>query len=173
MDGFLNPEEIINKLELKENMVAADFGCGSGGWAIPLARRLKEGMVFAIDILEEPLSALQAKARLEKVPNIRTVKANVEDRQGLRMLNDNSVDLVLITNLLFQVEAKKKVMAEARRILKPGGKILVVDWKKGVSLGPADKVSAEDIKLMAVELGFKTEKEFAAGAYHWALVLLK
>ena len=48
-------------------MIAADFGCGSGGWAIPLAKKLEEGKVYAIDILEEPLSALRARAKLEKI----------------------------------------------------------------------------------------------------------
>ena len=47
---FLNPQEVLNHLELEGDMVAADFGSGSGGWAIPLAKRLKFGKVYAIDI---------------------------------------------------------------------------------------------------------------------------
>mgnify|MGYP001611054209 FL=1 len=55
MNNFLNPTEILRQLELKKDMVACDFGSGSGGWAIPLAKILEEGRVYAIDILEEPL----------------------------------------------------------------------------------------------------------------------
>ena len=65
MEGFLNPSEVLESLELRKDMIAADFGCGSGGWVIPLAKKLEEGKVFAIDILEEPLSALRAKIKLE------------------------------------------------------------------------------------------------------------
>ncbi|GAH20696.1 unnamed protein product, partial [marine sediment metagenome] len=41
--GFLNPSEVLKQLKLKKDMIAADFGCGSGGWALPLAKKLEEG----------------------------------------------------------------------------------------------------------------------------------
>jgi len=167
---FLNPRAILNLLELRKNMIAADFGCGSGGWAIPLAKILEDGKVFAIDILEEPLSALRAKIKLEKLFNIEVIKSDVEKTS--RLLK-NSCDLVLMTNLLFEAGDKKKVLEEGKKVLKNGGKILVVDWKKDAVLGPKEKISNEDIKKIASELDFKLEKEFEAGIYHWGLILLK
>ena len=152
-------------------MVAADFGSGSGGWAIPLAKKLEEGKVYAIDILEEPLSALRAKTKLEKIFNIETIKSDVE--KGSKLFNE-SCDFVLMTNLLFQCEDKKKVIEEGKRVLKPGGKILVVDWKLDASLGPKEsRVSAEEVKKIAEEIDLKLEKEFEAGSYHYGLVFLK
>ena len=74
---FLNPSEVLKQFKLKKGMVAADFGCGAGGWAIPLAKKLEEGKIYAIDILEEPLSALRAKIKLEKIFNIETIKSDV------------------------------------------------------------------------------------------------
>jgi ubiquinone/menaquinone biosynthesis C-methylase UbiE len=62
MEEFLNPEKILEKLNLNKKIVAADFGCGSGGWTIPLAKKVK--WVFAIDIQEEPLSALRSRMKL-------------------------------------------------------------------------------------------------------------
>jgi len=168
---FLNPSEVLKQLKLKKNMVAADFGSGSGGWAIPLAKKLEEGKVYAIDILEEPLSALRAKTKLEKIFNIETIKSDVE--KGSKLFNE-SCDFVLMTNLLFQCEDKKKVIEEGKRVLKPGGKILVVDWKLDASLGPKEsRVSAEEVKKIAKELDLKLEKEFEAGSYHYGLVFLK
>lgn len=79
MEGFLDPKEVLTtKLNLRENMTAADFGCGSGGWVMPLAKILKKGRVFAIDVLEEPLSALRGKIKLEGLFNIEIKKADVE-----------------------------------------------------------------------------------------------
>ena len=118
MVDFLNPNEVLNQLELREDMIAADFGCGSGGWVIPLAKKLEEGKVYAIDILEESLSALKSKAQLEKVSNIETVRVDLEKGSGL---GDSSLDLVLATNLLFQVENKNAIMGEIKRVLKKGG----------------------------------------------------
>lgn len=170
MVEFLNPKEILEKLNLKENMVAADFGCGSGGWVIPLAKILQKGRVFAIDILEEPLSALRSRAKMEKIFNIDALKADVE--KGTSLISE-SCDLVLMTNLLFQVENIKKVLEEGKRVLKNGGKILVVDWKENTKVGPEKRISPEKVKKVAEEIGLKLKKEFEAGSYHWGLVFEK
>lgn len=173
MEGFLDPNKVLKQLKLKENMTAADFGCGSGGWTIPLAKKLEDGLVYAIDILDEPLSALRGRAVLEKIQNIRTIRSNVEDKNGSK-LSDSSVDLVLISNLLFQIEKRKEVFAEAKRILKNNGKILVVDWEIEADLGPEEgRVSAEEVKKIAEEFGLKLEKEFEAGIYHYGLIFEK
>ncbi|MFQ6049552.1 MAG: class I SAM-dependent methyltransferase [Candidatus Paceibacterales bacterium] len=168
--AFLNPSKVLDTLDLKENFIVADFGSGSGGWVIPLAKKLEEGKVYAIDILEEPLSALRAKIKLEKILNVEPIRADVEKTSKLF---DNSCDLVLMTNLLFEVEDKKKVMEEGKRVLKKGGKILVVDWKKDSPFGPKEKVLPEEVKKIAKELNLKLEKEFEAGIYHWGLMFEK
>lgn len=171
MKEFLDPGKILKKLKLKEDMTAADFGSGSGGWAVPLARKLEYGKVFAVDLLEEPLSSLEAKAKLAKIENIKTILADVENESGIW---DYSCDLVLMTNLLFQCEDKKKVLQEGKRVLKKGGRILVVDWSKETALVPKEKlISLVKLKEIARELGFKAEKEFTAGPYHFGLVLVK
>ena len=168
--AFLDPQKALKELKLKKDLIAADFGCGSGGWVLPLAKILEDGKVYAIDILEEPLSALRSKMKTFKVFNIEPIKADVEKSSKLF---DNSCDLVLITNLLFEVDDKKKTMEEGKRVLKKRGKLLIVDWKKEASLGPKDKVSVEEIKKIAREVDFKLEKEFDAGLYHWGMVFKK
>jgi len=180
MDKFLSPSEVLKQLRLQKSMVAADFGCGSGGWVIPLARKLEEGKVYAIDILEEPLSALKSKIKLDKILNIEIVKADVE--KSTRLISE-SCSLVLMTNLLFEAEDIKNILKEGKRVLKKGGKILVVDWKKETPFGPPKKVSPEEVKKIAEEIGLKLEKpstraelgagEFEASAYHWGLILVK
>lgn len=170
MQGFLNPEEVLKQLKLKSSMTAADFGSGSGGWVIPLAKKLDGGKVYAIDILEEPLSALRAKTKLEKIFNVETISADIE--KGVDIFKD-SCDLVLMTNLLFQCEDKKKVLEEAKRILKNNGQILVVDWREGAVLGPKDKVDLAELKETCLQLNLRIEKQFDASPYHFGLILTK
>lgn len=165
--AFLEPKDVLGKLIVKEDFIAADFGCGSGGWVLPLAKILENGKVYAIDLLEEPLSALRSRIKAFKISNIEPIKADVE--RSSKLFN-NSCDLVLMTNLLFQVDDKKKTIEEGKRVLKKRGKLLIVDWKKEASLGPKDKVSVEEIKKIAREIDFKLEKEFEAGLYHWGMV---
>ena len=95
MDNFLNPKKVLDQLELDKEMTAVDLGCGSGSWVLPLAEKLEDGQVAAIDILEEPLSALEGKAKQENLSNIKTILADVEKDSKL---DDESSDLVLIGN---------------------------------------------------------------------------
>jgi ubiquinone/menaquinone biosynthesis C-methylase UbiE len=171
MIGFLNPETVLKQLRLQKSMVAADFGSGSGGWVIPLAKKLEEGKVFAIDILEEPLSALSSKAKTEKLFNIQTIRSDIEKTS--KMISE-SCDLVLMTNLLFQIDDKKQILEEAKRVLKKSGMVLVVDWKADNVFGPKEgRVSSDEVKKFAEEVGLKFEKEFEAGPHHYGLVFIK
>lgn len=171
MESFLNPDKVLKQLKLREDMTAADFGSGSGGWVIPLAKKLDGGKILAIDILEEPLSALRAKAKLEKIDNVETIKADTEKETEIL---EESCDLVLMTNLLFEVDDIKKVLEEGKRVLKKGGRILIVDWKKEAPLGPKGRrVNPIEIKEIALDLNLRIEKEFEAGPYHFGLILLK
>jgi len=172
MPEFVNPNQILNQLGLKSTMVAADFGCGSGGWTLPLARLLNHGKVFAVDIKEEAFSALRSKAKLMGGSNIKEIIGNLEGK--IPELRESIFDLVLITDLLLQLDNKKAVFKEAFRILKSGGKVLVVDWSPQSPFGPGDeKVSPEKVKNISEEVGFRFEKELNAGAYHFALIFSK
>lgn len=170
-EGFLNPQQILKNISLKEDMVACDFGCGSGGWVIPLAKELKSGMVYGVDILEDALSALNGKASAEKLFNVKTILGNME--KGVKM-PDQYFDLVLMSNLLFQIDDKYGVLGEAKRVLKNNGLALIVDWEKDAPVGSKEgRVSIEEIKEMAKRVGFNPEKEFKAGNFHWGLIIRK
>lgn len=171
IEEFLNPQKILKMLPLQKKMIAADFGSGSGGWAIPLAKILDKGKVYAIDILQEPLSALRGRAKLEGLANIITLREDVEEGTSLPA---GKLDLVLMTNLLFQVENNKKVLEEAKRVLKEGGRILIVDWFKDNPLTKRiEFVDFEKIKKIAKDLNLELEKEFEAGSYHKGLIFVK
>ncbi len=171
--AFLNPSKVLKLLKLKDNMIAADFGSGSGGWVIPLAKKLEDGKVYAIDILEEPLSALRSKADLQELLNIKTVLSNLEAKEGSKLPGE-SCDLVLMTNLLFQAEDKKGILEEGKRVLKKGAKLLIVDWLENSPLGPKKgRVSPNEVKKIAKEIGLGLKEEFSAGTCHWGLILVK
>lgn len=153
-------------------MAVADFGSGSGNWVLPLAKIVEIGKIYAIDVLEEPLSALRAKAKAAKIDNIRTILADVEKR--IKEIPEESLDLILMTNLLFECEDKKKILEDAKSFLKPRGRILIVDWKKEAPLGPKEgRISLSELKEIAFDLNLTIEKEFEAGIYHYGIILVK
>jgi len=172
VSSFINPRQILSEhLELKKNMLAADFGCGSGEWVVALARMLENGKVYAIDLLEAPLSAVRSKARVNNLQNIEIVKSDIE--KTISRLLANSLDLVLMSNLLFQSNDKKAIFREAGRVLKTGGKILAIDWDKDSRIGPGQKTSVPDIKQAALETGFSLMEEFKSGSFHFGLIFIK
>ena len=172
MPEFVDPNKILEKLNLPDNAVVVDFGSGSGGWAIPLAPKLEQGQIIAVDIQESALLALQSKAQLYSLNNIRRIIADVEEK--ISEINNESCNLVLITDLLFQIEDKVAVFKEAQRVLKPKGRILVVEWNPDSVFGPKDeKPSKQEVKEIAESIGFTLEKEIPAGDYHYGLVLAK
>lgn len=168
---MLNPKQVLQKLDLKENMTAAEFGCGTGHFALLLADKLKQGTVYAIDIQSGPLSALKSKAEARGLYNLKTIHSDLERVEG-SALGDELLDLVLVPNLLFQAEEPDKIIKEAKRVTKKGGQVLIIDWQPGTSFGPdkEQRVSKEKIKEMAGEAGLVFEKEFDAGPFHWGLV---
>jgi len=171
---FVNPDNVLSKLGLRDFMKAVDFGCGSGSWVLPLAKILDEGSVFAVDVQEEPLSALAGKAKHEGLQNITTITADLEEK--IPDIKDDSLDLVIIANTLFQLENKIAVLNEAKRVLKNGGKLLLVDWKIAVSLGPKQgRISKLDALALVKQAGFTSEKDLEqeTGIYHYGLVFVK
>ena len=171
MDSFLNPEQILNQLDIESDFTAADLGCGSGAWVIPLALKLKDGAVFAVDILEQPIDALKAKANSLSLTNIRAILTDVE--KDLKIQKE-SCDIALMTNLLFEAKNKDAAVEQAKEILKPKARLLIVDWKKKNPVVPEQEaIAPEEIKKITEKAGLKLVKELDAGAYHYALVFEK
>lgn len=174
MEGFIQPEKVLKELKLKKNMETAEFGCGTGKFSFLLAEKLEDGKVYALDVQPEVLSALKKEADLRSLYNIETIHCDLEEKNGSTLL-DNSLDIVLIPNVLFQVEKKKEMISEAKRIVKRKGQILIIDWRSGASFGPAkeNRVKPEQIKKIAQDLGLKFKKEFEAGSFHYGLLFKK
>jgi ubiquinone/menaquinone biosynthesis C-methylase UbiE len=172
--GFLQPEEILKQLNIGKDMIIADFGCGAGYFAIPLAKFAQQGKVYALDILETALQSVQSRAKLEGLFNIEPRRCNLEISNSSG-LGNNSLDLVLLANILFQSTKKADIIKEGKRVLKKGGQMIIIDWKPNQPMGPPDKliVSLDSAKEMAEKQGLKFKKDFPVDKYHWGLIFEK
>lgn len=173
MADFLKVDEILQNLIFKEDMQAAEFGCGSAAFAVALARKMPKGRVHALDIQEEKLSALKGRLSAERLTNLYTVLCDLEATRGSK-LPDATLDIIVIPNVLFQAHDKNAILKEAQRVLKSGGQLLIVDWLKRGSFGPkGELVSLNEVKTMAESLHFHLKREFQAGEYHYGLLFIK
>lgn len=172
--------ELIDALKLfeqgniKQGFKVADLGCGSSGhFVFPAAHLVgAEGLVYAVDILKPVLDSVERRARFEGLNNVVTVWGNLERAGGVKIEN-KSVDMALLVNTLFQIKDKQAVIKEAARILKPGGVLIVGEWKNaGVPFGPVSEVRLEPaaMKNLALGAGLKWVNDFEAGPYHYGIV---
>jgi ubiquinone/menaquinone biosynthesis C-methylase UbiE len=174
MAAFLNPEAIIKLLPLKEEMTVADFGCGSGYFSLALAKALRpRGRVIALDIWKPSLEALEFRSKLEGLFNIIETKwANLEEERGSGLPND-SCDLVLISNILFEIEKKDKIIEEAKRILKPEGFLVLIEWypEKLPNREALFPINKDEALGLVEKYGFKLERELSLGITHYGFLL--
>lgn len=174
--SFLNPTITTQSLDILPGMRIVDFGCGSGHWAVSLAKATgPSGKVFAIDIQEAALEATRSQAKIAHIHTIETVRADLET-PAATTLAQTSVDAVMISNMLFQANEKAVVIAEAARILKPRGRTFLIEWDETESLaGPpvSQRISRQMADQLFGKAGFRMEKEFNAGTHHYGLIFRK
>ena len=173
--GFLNPARIINEIGIiEQGMRVADFGCGHGYFSLPLSKKVGDsGKILALDVLPDAIEAVNSRIKLEGVSNIKTKRCNLEKERGSGILDENC-DVAWIANLLFQTEDDEIVVREAKRILKKDGRVVFIDWKPDVSLGPQGKrVAPEKVKELLEKEGFSFEKDFSTDSYHFGMIFRK
>ena len=132
---YLDPEKILSFLDLQPNSIVADLGCGSGVFTIPISKKIKK--IYGIDIEPKMIQVLNQKILQKNLKNISTLLSN-----GIKIpIETSSLDLLITVNTLHEFEDRNKVLKEIFRILKPTGKLAVVDFKKKrEGFGPPSKI---------------------------------
>jgi len=173
---FIDPLAVIAQMNLKQGEAIADFGCGTGYFSIPLAQKIgEEGKVYSLDVVPEKLEAVESQAKTLGLTNLVIQRVNLENKEGSK-LKAESVDWVIMKDVLFQNKEKNNMLEEAKRVLKPGGKVLLVEWKtEDTAIGPDQEIRISKEKALELinkcELGI--EKEIAAGDFHYGYILTK
>lgn len=171
--AFAHPPRNVAALGIDPGMLVADFGAGSGAYVQLIARALRGvGRVYAIDIQRDLLRRIGTEARERGLAVVELIWADLEE-PGSTKLEDGALDLVLISNLLFQVERKAALFKEAARLLHPAARLAIIDWQDSFGgLGPDrhDVVTKDAALALAQAAGFELIREFDAGAHHYGLL---
>jgi ubiquinone/menaquinone biosynthesis C-methylase UbiE len=174
--AFTDPILNLSHLELQKGMSVIDIGAGSGRYAIASANLVGDnGKVYAVDIQQDLLGKLKREASKLRLQNIYPIWADIEGKESTK-LKDQTVDAVILSNILFQVENKKNVVDEAVRILKKGGKVLLIDWSDSFGgIGPQEKdvLSKSMAESLLLSCGLSLLLEFEAGDHHYGFLFIK
>jgi len=169
-----DPERVLKPLRLETCMALADIGCGPGWFTLEAARRMPPGArVYGIDIQPEMLDRLRARTKDAGLTNVEAVLAEEEDEYPIPT---ESVDAALIVDVYHEVDPATLFLNEVRRILKPGGRCLVVDWRpEPTPLGPRPerRVHPEDVRAEFEAAGFTLLETPDVGPYHYGLLFAK
>ncbi len=157
---FADPVKNLKMLELREDMILADLGAGSGFFAMEAARMLPQGKVYAVEVQRDFVKSLQNKAKDNHIQNLEVFWGDIEKKGGTK-LKDGLCDRVIISNALFQAENKDDFLAEAKRITKPGGKMLFIDFH----------LPKKEALALLHKHGFALEREVSEGERHYGMIL--
>lgn len=175
-ETFVNPQNAVTHFHLHEGDTVADFGAGSGHYMRPLANVVGSGgMVYLCEIQKPLVEALGNQARDARLKNIKIVWGDVEAPRGTQ-IQDGLLDAVLLSNILFQATDKEAVFRECERVLKRGGKLIVIDWASAcIGLGPRpeDVFTEHQASEMVQRFHFSFDRTFPAGGHHYGIIFRK
>lgn len=175
----LNAHELLlHELDLREGMVYADLGIGSAAYfALTGARIVGDpGIVYGVDVQKQVLEACQSHAKTQGVYNLTCVWSDLEVYGAAKKIHNDAVDRLSLVNTLYQTEKDEHVFNEANRMLKPGGKVMIIDWMPiDAPHGPPmeTRTSLDKVRQMAQIVGWKEVRSFEPSKYHYGVIFEK
>ncbi len=170
---FSDPSSNLAKLGINDGMRVVDLGAGSGFYSFETAKRVgTSGRVYAVDVQKDLLERLRSAGANQGLRNIEVIWGNAEKIGGTK-LREGIADRVIASNVLSQIEKPDSFVLEIKRILKPDGKVLLIDWSEVSNLSPKHTVPATTARVLFEKSGFKLDQSFDAGDHHYGMVFMR
>ncbi len=148
---WLRADDLIKEMAgITVGMTCVDLGCGTGAISFPLASAVgNEGRVYAVDNDAKAIGRIKEKGPPSNL--IPVLKDAVQTG-----LESEIADFCFMVLILHEVEQPNRVMAEALRLLKPGGKVLVMEWRDEPDTpGPphSERIPKEQMERLFTQAG--------------------
>jgi ubiquinone/menaquinone biosynthesis C-methylase UbiE len=153
-DQRLQIERVMDELGIAPGKVVADIGAGGGWFTMRAAKRVQpNGLVYAVEISQNFINAINERAKREGFSNIRTVRGTAADPK----LPEKSVDAVLILKAYHEIADPVSVLLKTRKAMKSGALLGIID-KNG--RGDDHGLNKDVVLKEATQAGFKLVKSF-------------
>ena len=162
------PDYISGKLDTANPDVMIEIGAGTAFFCIAFFERLKPSTLYACDISDVMIDWMTENV-VPKYPGIIPVKSE----EHAVDLDDGIADVVFMICLHHELEHPSRSLRESRRLLKPGGEIFIIDWKKmEMPEGPPEAIRCrpEDVADQLTESGFSRVSMFNELPKHFLVV---
>jgi SAM-dependent methyltransferase len=149
------PQQVIDALDLKLTDVVADMGAGTGYFSFRISPKVPQGKVLAVDIQPEMIDIMNFLKKENKITNVEPILGSVTNSN----LPDDTVDLALMVDAYHEFEYPREVMEGVVRSLKPGGRVVLVEYRRENPLIP--------IKALHKMTQNQARKEMKAVGLRW------
>ena len=167
-----NVSNLIQNMRIKSNDNIADIGAGSGYHAFRMAPLAKKGLVYAVDIQEEMLMAIEKSKESRKIRNIETILGS---EKGVH-LPKNSVDKILMVDVYHEFNFPSEMIASMKNALKPNGQLFLIEYRDEDSKVPIKKIHKMTEKQAVKEMeaaGFKLKENIENLPWQHCMVFVK
>ena len=168
-----DPDRILSSIGLRNGDVFIDVGCGEGFFALPAARYIGHaGRVYALDINADAIARIREQVKSEGLPQVSAEVRAAEDA----VLCEGCADIVFFGNDLHDFSDPGQVIRNARRMLKPAGRLANLDWKPiPMDFGPPleKRFSVAKAESLIESGGLKILSTRDAGPYHYLIMAAK
>jgi len=165
-----DPIKIFSSIGLEKGMVFVDLGCGEGYFALPASERVGSGgKVFAVDINVEAVAHLREQAKNKGVSNLSVEVGEAEST----VVCEGCADIVFFGIDLHDFADPKKVIQNAKTMLRPTGRLVDLDWKDiAMDFGPPKekRFSIEKAIHLIESAGFRILSVDDTGPYHYLII---
>jgi len=174
--ALFDPERVVQAAGVAPGMHVADFGCGrTGHIMLPAAHQVGgEGTVFAVDLVKEHLQMIESLCSLQGLSCVQPIWGDYERPGGVH-IESGSLDRIFLVNNLSLLADVGSFVSEAKRLLHPDGRVVVVDWKKRFPhpvAPPSDTLyDLHDAELLFAQHGLQKVDEIPVSPTHWGLIL--
>jgi ubiquinone/menaquinone biosynthesis C-methylase UbiE len=123
-DSWQQPDKVIAALNLHPGEIIADLGSGGGYFTFKLAKAVApSGTVYAVDVDKDMIELISKRLKEESGNNVETILATPTDPR----LPQTGVDLIFTVNTYHHIADRSDYFANARKYLRPGGRIAIID----------------------------------------------
>lgn len=146
--------QVVDALELQPNAIVADIGAGTGYLTFRIAPQIPDGKVYAVDIQPEMLDMVDFMAKDNGVANVETVLGDSKSPN----LAPASIDVALMVDAYHEFEYPQEMMRSLRESLKPGGRVVLVEYRRENPLIPIKtlhKMRESQVRQELAALGFQ------------------
>ncbi|MBP2638411.1 MAG: ubiE 3 [Firmicutes bacterium] len=165
---LLPPAETLCRLGLQAGDVMADIGCGIGYFTLPAAKIVgSQGKVYALDISVEMLNELRNNT--SNLANIELIQVRENDF----ILDNESVNFALVCLVAHEVEDCLAFFQETARLLKPKGKIVIIEWinkQSMMGLPMEHRLDEDEVIALLKQCTFMNVQRIAVNSEMYAVI---